>query len=124
MHAKYSAARGHTALRLRHVVLFLSVLCLAPLLAGCFVNTEKPEFAVDIPEHYRFAGPGSDANLPALDWWRGFRSPELTQVGGGGPAPNPRHGGRGRAKKEARCEGTNPGRPVVAKHKRLGNRGE
>ena len=80
MHARYSAARGHTAQRLGHVVLVLSALSLAPLLAGCFVNTEKPEFAVDISEHYRFAGPGSDANLPALDWWRGFYSPELTRL--------------------------------------------
>ena len=80
MHARSSAARGHRAQRLRHVVPVLSALSLAPLLAGCFVNTEKPELAVDIPEHYRFAGAGPEANLPALDWWRGFRSPELTQL--------------------------------------------
>ena len=80
MHARSSAARGHSAQRLRHVVPVLSALSLAPLLAGCFVNTEKPELAVDIPEHYRFAGAGPEANLPALDWWRGFRSPELTQL--------------------------------------------
>ena len=53
-------------------------MCLLPLLAGCFVNTEKPELAVDIPESYRFARAVPNAPLPALDWWRSFRSPELT----------------------------------------------
>jgi multidrug efflux system outer membrane protein len=80
MHARPSAVRDQGARRLRLAVPFLSGICLVPLLAGCFVNTEKPELAVDIPEHYRFARAGPSANLPALDWWRGFRSPELTQL--------------------------------------------
>jgi multidrug efflux system outer membrane protein len=59
----------------------IALLCLAPGLTACFVDTEKPELAVDIPEHYRFATRANpDAHLPALDWWRGFRSSELTTL--------------------------------------------
>ena len=80
MHLRSSTMRSDEARRWRPFALVIGVICVVPLLAGCFVNTEKPELAVDIPEHYRFAGAGSEANLPALDWWRGFRSPELTQL--------------------------------------------
>ena len=35
---------------------------------------------VDTPPKYREAGPGSRAARPAQDWWRGFRSGELTML--------------------------------------------
>ncbi|MFD2183246.1 efflux transporter outer membrane subunit [Rhodoplanes azumiensis] len=53
------------------------VLVTAPLLAGCFVDTEKPELALDIPNQYK-EGRGAAETGPALDWWRGFKSGELT----------------------------------------------
>src|SRR5262245_51204266 len=54
-------------------------LCLAPMLAGC-LTTERLDVAVEIPESYRTA-PGKPSNAPPkLDWWRDFRSKELTDL--------------------------------------------
>jgi NodT family efflux transporter outer membrane factor (OMF) lipoprotein len=38
------------------------------------------ELGVDIPPAYQTAHGKSAAGRPALDWWRGFRSPELTKL--------------------------------------------
>jgi NodT family efflux transporter outer membrane factor (OMF) lipoprotein len=46
-------------------------------LSGC-ITTERPDLAVDIPPAYRTAH--GSAGRPALDWWRGFRSAELTKL--------------------------------------------
>jgi NodT family efflux transporter outer membrane factor (OMF) lipoprotein len=48
-------------------------------LSGC-ISTERPDLAVDIPPAYRTAHGMSPASRPALDWWRGFRSAELTKL--------------------------------------------
>ncbi|MEH2512679.1 multidrug efflux system outer membrane protein [Nitrobacteraceae bacterium AZCC 1564] len=57
----------------------LAVLLLAPGLSGCFLGTERPDPAIPIPAKYGEAPRGpADAAVPALDWWRGFRSKELT----------------------------------------------
>jgi NodT family efflux transporter outer membrane factor (OMF) lipoprotein len=48
-------------------------------LSGC-ISTERPDLAVDIPPAYRTAHGMSPAGRPALDWWRGFRSAELTKL--------------------------------------------
>ena len=53
--------------------------CLVPMLAGC-ITAERPELAVDIPPAYRAARGAPAAAPPALDWWRGFRSTELTKL--------------------------------------------
>jgi outer membrane protein, multidrug efflux system len=54
-------------------------LCLTPMLAGCLL-TERPELALEIPDSYK-AAPGTPASAPpTLDWWRGFRSKELTDL--------------------------------------------
>src|SRR5215468_9441877 len=54
-------------------------LCLAPMLAGCLL-TERPELAIEIPDAYK-AAPGTPASAPPkLDWWRDFRSKELTDL--------------------------------------------
>jgi NodT family efflux transporter outer membrane factor (OMF) lipoprotein len=58
----------------------LGAFCLAPALAGCFVDTEKPELKLEVPDRYRLAQGAVDAAPPALDWWRGFRSAELTAL--------------------------------------------
>jgi multidrug efflux system outer membrane protein len=62
----------------RRIASFI-VLVLAPGLSGCFLDPERPELNLDIPGGYR-EGPSRapDAAVPALDWWRGFRSRELT----------------------------------------------
>ncbi len=59
----------------------LAVLLLAPGLSGCILGSERPELNVEVPPAYR-EGPKKsvDAAVPALDWWRGFRSKELTTL--------------------------------------------
>jgi multidrug efflux system outer membrane protein len=47
------------------------------MLTGC-ITVDRPDVGVDIPPKYR-AGNGVSAP-PALDWWRGFRSSELTKL--------------------------------------------
>ena len=49
------------------------------MLAGCLL-TERPELAIEIPNSYKEAH-GIQTNAPPkLDWWRGFRSKELTDL--------------------------------------------
>jgi outer membrane protein TolC len=48
------------------------------VLSGCILGTEKPDLALDVPGRYRAAH--GTAAVPALDWWRGFRSRELTSL--------------------------------------------
>jgi NodT family efflux transporter outer membrane factor (OMF) lipoprotein len=56
---------------------------LAQPLAGCLLATDKPDPALDIPAAYS-AGPklprAVEVALPPLDWWRAFRSRELTDL--------------------------------------------
>jgi NodT family efflux transporter outer membrane factor (OMF) lipoprotein len=63
---------------LRRVVVVLMGLFFVLMLSGCILNSEKPDLALEVPRDYR-AGHGVSAP-PLLDWWRGFHSPELTQV--------------------------------------------
>jgi outer membrane protein, multidrug efflux system len=59
----------------------VSTLVLITLLGGCMPNDNRPEIGLDVPEFYRAASAGKpDAALPQLDWWREFRSPELTAL--------------------------------------------
>src|ERR1019366_2457665 len=65
---------------------FLAMLqgfCLMLPLGGCLLTGDKPEPGLDIPLAYDH-GPKNpevaEAALPPLDWWRGFRSKELTEV--------------------------------------------
>ena len=48
------------------------------ILSGCIFSSERPDISLDVPPAYR-AGRGVSAP-PALDWWRGFRSRELTNL--------------------------------------------
>ena len=52
-------------------------------LGGCFITGEPPEPGLDIPARYG-AGPSNvrsaEAKTPPLDWWRSFRSRELTTI--------------------------------------------
>src|SRR5712691_5251784 len=63
--------------RLHAPVLILGLL---PLLAGCLVGQEKPATGLDIPDSYRNRVRNTDVALPKLDWWRGFRSKQLTDL--------------------------------------------
>ncbi len=57
------------------------VLLLGPQLSGCILGTERPDLNLDVPAAYREGGRNApDAHLPALDWWRGFKSGELTSL--------------------------------------------
>jgi len=50
-------------------------------LSGCILGSERPELGLEVPEAYRAARKGdADAAVPAVDWWRGFRSSELTAL--------------------------------------------
>src|SRR5580658_10355063 len=51
----------------------LGTLCLVQVLSGCFVDTEKPELKLDVPDRYRLAHGNPEVAPPTLDWWRGFR---------------------------------------------------
>jgi NodT family efflux transporter outer membrane factor (OMF) lipoprotein len=54
---------------------------LAPGLSGCILGSERPELNLEVPAAYREAPKRApDAAVPALDWWRGFRSKELTSL--------------------------------------------
>jgi outer membrane protein, multidrug efflux system len=59
----------------------LAVLGLVASSAGCILTQDIPDPALDVPGGYkaaRLTAPG-DAP-PTLDWWRAFRSRELTQL--------------------------------------------
>ena len=72
-----AVVRGATSFR-RFFVVFLG-LALVQMLSGCIFSSERPpDLSLDIPPTYR-AGHGQSAP-PALDWWRGFRSAELTKL--------------------------------------------
>jgi multidrug efflux system outer membrane protein len=59
----------------------LAALLLGLGLSGCILGSERPELGLDVPATYREAGHGApDAAIPALDWWQGFRSGELTSL--------------------------------------------
>src|SRR5215468_9425428 len=47
--------------------------------SGC-LEIDKPELALDIPDSYKTAHGPAEAATPALDWWRSFKSRELTSL--------------------------------------------
>ena len=58
-----------------------AVAVLGPVLSGCIIGTERPELNLEVPANYRAAPKASaDAAVPIVDWWRGFRSSELTAL--------------------------------------------
>lgn len=48
--------------------------------AGCILTRDLPDPALDVPEGYKAARLTRPDAPPTLDWWRGFRSPELTTL--------------------------------------------
>jgi len=63
---------------------WLTTLCIVVSSAGCILTQDLPDPALDIPQEYKPQGykaarlTDADAS-PTLDWWRGFRSAELTR---------------------------------------------
>jgi len=54
-----------------------AAIALSLTLGGCILGVEHPALDLNIPTGYREQPHPSDAAVPALDWWRGFRSREL-----------------------------------------------
>ncbi|HZP69951.1 MAG TPA: efflux transporter outer membrane subunit [Pseudolabrys sp.] len=63
--------------------MMLQTVCVTLPLGGCLLAGDKPEPGLNIPPAYS-AGPrnpaAAQAATPALEWWRGFRSRELTEI--------------------------------------------
>jgi len=66
--------------RLRLAAPMVGVFCVIHILSGCTLDSEKPDLALDTPGKYRAPHGPSDAAVPKLDWWRGFRSRELVAL--------------------------------------------
>jgi len=93
MLASMGRARGHrgTPLTLRELVAASVsassqarglgiVLGLLPVLAGCILTADKLDPALDVAKTYRAAAGAPGKAVPAPDWWRSFRSSELTDL--------------------------------------------
>jgi multidrug efflux system outer membrane protein len=59
---------------------WLAAVCMAATSAGCILTQDLPDPALDIPQGYKAAKLIDQDTPPALDWWRGFGSPELTSL--------------------------------------------
>ncbi len=59
---------------------WLAALCLLVTSAGCILTQDLPNPALDIPQGYKAGKPSDAGTPPKLDWWRGFGSPELTDL--------------------------------------------
>ncbi|ABD88107.1 efflux transporter outer membrane subunit [Rhodopseudomonas palustris] len=57
-----------------------ATLALAATVGGCILTQDLPDPALEIPTGYKAARATTVEAVPALDWWRGFRSTELTQL--------------------------------------------
>jgi multidrug efflux system outer membrane protein len=68
------------ATRWRRFAALASGLLLMPMLTGCLPKFERPDLvSLLVPPAYRAGPRESPAAVPALDWWRGFHSFELTR---------------------------------------------
>jgi multidrug efflux system outer membrane protein len=62
----------------KHAARWLAALCVVVSSGGCILTQDLPDPALDVPGGYK-AGRLTDPDAPpTLDWWRGFRSTELT----------------------------------------------
>lgn len=60
---------------------WIAVLSLAASSGACVLTQDLPDPALDVPAQYKYAKSAAKPDAPpALDWWRGFRSAELTQL--------------------------------------------
>jgi NodT family efflux transporter outer membrane factor (OMF) lipoprotein len=59
---------------------WLAALCIVASSTGCVLTQDIPDPALDIPQGYKYGQATDPDGPPPLDWWRGFRSPELTTL--------------------------------------------
>jgi multidrug efflux system outer membrane protein len=62
------------------VAKWLAIFCIVASSAGCILTQDLPDPALDIPDGYKAARLTDKDASPTLDWWRGFRSSELTTL--------------------------------------------
>ena len=65
---------------LRRAAGWFAALCIVASSAGCVLTQDIPDPALDIPGGYKAARLIDPDAPPTLDWWRGFSSPELTDL--------------------------------------------
>jgi multidrug efflux system outer membrane protein len=70
---------GEAAASVRRALRALAGLCLAPMLSACLFH-ERSLPGIEIPARYQTAQALPPAAPPSLDWWRTFRSAELTSL--------------------------------------------
>jgi len=76
-----AVARRLVAIRIFPVGRALAVCLAVASSSGCILTQDLPDPALDVPQGYKAARLSSpDAATPTLDWWRGFRSRELTTL--------------------------------------------
>ena len=68
------------AARIWRSAMILPVLASVATSAGCILTKDLPDPALDIPAGYKAARLTTAVAPPTLDWWRGFRSSELTAL--------------------------------------------
>ncbi len=59
---------------------WLAALCVVASSFGCVLTQDIPDPALDVPNAYKEARVAASGAPPTLDWWRGFRSRELTDL--------------------------------------------
>src|SRR6266540_1293824 len=64
---------------LRRIFAVPAGLGLVAMLSGC-ITADRPDLGIEIPWAYRAAPRAPAFAPPKLDWWRGFRSRELTDL--------------------------------------------
>jgi len=72
----------HVAVRIfKRGVHAIAAVSIAALSSSCVLTGDLPNLSLDVPQRYKAAEPlKPDGETPALDWWRGFRWNELTQL--------------------------------------------
>jgi multidrug efflux system outer membrane protein len=65
---------------LRRLVPVLAVVSALPMLTGCLLTADALDPALDVPTGYRTSHGTAKAELPSVEWWRGFRSTELADL--------------------------------------------
>jgi NodT family efflux transporter outer membrane factor (OMF) lipoprotein len=60
--------------------MWLAALCMVASSVGCVLTQDIPDPALDIPGGYKYARSTDPDAPPPLDWWRGFRSSEMTDL--------------------------------------------
>jgi len=72
---------GRRSPALRDAARWVAAACLALGSSGCLLTADLPDPALDVPPGYKAAGASNPLDAPpTLDWWRGFRSGELTTL--------------------------------------------